>query len=207
VLADVIQKMDGTVHTINPAMGAAGDLQRFQISLRQMAAIAENEVRKPGRKLLIWVGPGWPMLDSRSFTMSPRQQSTYFDTIVNLSTWLREAHIAVYSVSAPWPGMGGAADRQFLYQDFLKGVYSLREADTGNLALKVLAVQSGGRILGPDNELAGQIANCVADASTFYTVSFNPPPAEHPNEYHDLKLVIDKSGPSVRTSTRYYNQP
>jgi len=42
----------------------------------------------PGRKLLIWVGPGWPMLNSNSFSFSDKDQLQYFDTIVELANKL-----------------------------------------------------------------------------------------------------------------------
>ena len=35
-----------------------GYLERFQVSVKQLTEIAVNEATKPGRKLLIWVGPG-----------------------------------------------------------------------------------------------------------------------------------------------------
>jgi VWFA-related protein len=206
-LVSVLDSIKGMVSSISPAMGSDGALQRFQMSLRQMATIAENEAGKPGRKLLIWVGPGWPMLDSNSFTFSDKDQSHYFDAIVELSNKLREARIAVYSVSEPAPGLGAGPDRRFMYKDFLKGVQSLRQADTGNLALKVLAIESGGRILGPDNDLAGQIDACIADANAFYTLSFNPPAAEHADEYHDLKVQLGQAGLTARTNSGYYNHP
>jgi VWFA-related protein len=206
-LATVVDQIKGSVHAINAAMGAAGDVERFQLSVRQITAIAENEARRPGRKLLIWVGPGWPMLDRRSIVYSEKEQQRYFDGIVELSTRLREARMAVYSVSAAGPGLGAGADRTFLYQDFLRGVKSPRQADTGNLALKVLVSESGGRILGPDNELAAQIDSCIAEANAFYTLSFDPPRPEHADEYHDLKVQVAQPALTVRTNTGYYNQP
>jgi VWFA-related protein len=205
-LVTVLDQIKGGIHTINAAMGAEGDLQRFQLSLRQMATIAENEARKPGRKLLIWVGPGWPMLDSANYVFSPKDQRRYFDAIVEFSTRMREARMVVYSVASS-DSATGAEMHIFLYQDFLQGVKSPRQADSGNLALKVLALQSGGRVLGPDNDLAGQIDNCIVDANAFYTLSFDPPPAEHADEYHDLKVLARQPGLTVRTSTGYYNQP
>jgi VWFA-related protein len=205
-LLTVLDQIKGSVHGITSAMGAEGDLQRFQLSLRQMAAVAENEARRPGRKLLIWVGPGWPMLNSPNFSFSDKDQRRYFDAIVELSTLVREARMALYSV-APANSVMGAGTRDLLYKDFLKGVTSARKADTGNLALKVLALQSGGRILGPDNDIAGQIDSCISDANAFYTLTFNPPPAEHADEYHDLKVTASQPGLTVRTNSGYYNQP
>jgi hypothetical protein len=75
------------------------------------------------------------------------------------------------------------------------------------LSVKVLAIQSGGRVLGLDNGLKSQIDICVQDAAAFYTLSFDPPHAGKPNEYHDLKVQIDKPGLTAHTSTGYYNEP
>jgi VWFA-related protein len=205
-LLTVLDQIKGSLHGITTAMGAEGDLERFQLSLRQMAAIAENEALRPGRKLLIWVGPGWPMLDSPKFSFSDKDQRRYFDAIVELSTKMREARMVLYSVS-PANSIMGAGTREMLYRNFLKGVRSAKQADTGNLALRVLAIQSGGRVLGPDNDIAAQIDNCIADANAFYTLSFNPPPTEHMDEYHELKVTVNQAGLTVRTNTGYYNQP
>jgi VWFA-related protein len=205
-LVTVVDQIKGSVHGINAAMGADGDLQRFQLSVRQMATIAENEATVPGRKLLIWVGPGWPMVEGDNFLFTDKDRRTYFDIIVELSAKLREARMSVYSV-APSESTTGNEIHTMRYRDYLKGVPSAKKADTGNLALKVLVLQSGGRILGPDNDVAGQINSCIADANSFYRVSFNPSPTEHANEYHDLKVQVSQPGLTTRTNTGYYNQP
>ena len=78
---------------------------------------------------------------------------------------------------------------------------------TGNLALKVLVTQTGGLILGPDNDVAAQIDRCVADANAFYRLSFDAVKATHADEFHDLKVVVNKPGATVRTNTGYYGEP
>ena len=205
-LIGVLNEIKGNIHSINAAEGSEGDLERFQLSVRQLTTIAANEAQKPGRKLLIWVGPGWPMLNSANFRFSERDQMRYFDSIVEISTKLREGRVVVDS-AAPAASTMDSGLRTTLYQGFLKGVRTARQADSGNLALKVVATQSGGLVLGPDNDLAGQIDRCVAEANAFYTLSFDPPKASAPNEYHDLKVVVDQSGVTVRTRTGYYGQP
>ena len=125
-----------------------------------------------------------------------------FDRIVELSTAMREARLAVYSIS-----LGQANMDTFLYQGFLKGVKTPDKANPQALGLKVLAVQSGGRVLGPDNNIAAQIVNCIRDSTAFYTLSFDPPRADRANEYHDLKVQVEKPGLTARTNTGYYNQP
>ena len=66
--------------------------------------------------------------------------------------------------------------------------------------------QTGGRILGPDNDLAGQINQCIADANAFYRLSFDPPRADHADEYHDLQVQVNQPGMMVRTNSGYYNR-
>jgi VWFA-related protein len=204
-LVRVLDQIQGGIRAIDSAQGGEGLIERFQLSVRELAYIAQNMTNRPGRKLLIWVGPGWPMLDSAHFVSTQKDRRRYFDSIVALSHDLRAARIVLDSVSPADPASSGAYD--FTYRSFLKGVTSLNRADSGNLSLKVLATQSGGLVLGPDNDLVGQIDSCIAGAGAFYRISFNPPRAAHADEYHELKLEIDKPGLTARTSSGYYNQP
>lgn len=200
-VAAALNQVDGQLRTIDRAQGAWGDLDRVLLSVRNLDSIAQTEENNPGLKILIWVGPGWPMLDSSRFqSSSSKGQEQLFDSIVELSSSLREAHIALYSISAGQSGSG-----TFLYEDFLKGVKSAQKASPSNLGLKVLAVQSGGRVLPPSNDLASEIDSCIQDANAFYTISFDPSRADKKNEYHDLKVVVDKPGLKALTNTGYYN--
>jgi len=205
-LAGVVHELHGNISTINSAMGANGMLERFQRSVHQLANIAENEANRPGRKLLIWVGPGWPMLDRPLEGDPARNQRSSFASIVELSNRLREARIVLDSV-APGDSSMGSGRLATLYQAFLKPVLNEKQAATGDLALKVLVTQTGGLILGPDNDLAGQIDRCVADANAFYRLSFDGVKAAHVDEFHDLKVVVNKPGTTVRTNTGYYAEP
>ena len=177
----------------------------MQLSVRQMAGIAENEARKPGRKLLIWLGPGWPLLTRPDVGYySQKVQDEYFATIVELSRSLREAQIAVYSVG---PTLIDTVTKIFEYQAYVKGVKNANDVATPNLALGVLAEQTGGKVMVPDNDMAGQIAQCVAEANAYYRIGFDPPAAGHADEFHELKLVPDRPGLKVRTTMGYYDEP
>jgi VWFA-related protein len=182
--------------------GLYGAIERFQLSIRWLSSIAREVGTRPGRKLLIWVGPGWPMLDRSNIDTSNKDDVQFFRAIVEFSTTLREGNTTMYSVSS-----GESAVGAFLYQDFLKGVKTPEKANPSDLGLRVIAVQSGGRVIPPDNDLTSQLNKCVQDGSTFYMISFDPPPADKPNEYHDLKVQVDRGGLTARTNTGYYNQP
>jgi VWFA-related protein len=201
-LASQLSQVDSKLRTITRAQGNWGDIERFSFSLEMFGNILEDQDAKPGRKLLIWVGAGWPMLNGRAIEFNAEAQQRYFDAIAQLSTRFRESQVVLYSVSP-----GNLDPLASSYKEFLKGVVSVKKANPSDLALKVLATQSGGRILGPNSDLVGQINSCVSDGSTYYAISFDPPRADRANEYHDLRVQIDQPGVTATTNTGYYNQP
>ncbi len=201
-IAAVVDQMKGHVSSINAAMGGDGWVERFQRSTRAIDEIAQNKQKTSGRKLLIWVGPGWPMLarPSEGYTDTDRHRN--FDGIVELSTALRQSHLTVFSVAPT----GASGVNPILYRQFLNPVKTYRDAESGNLGLKVLVTQTGGMFYGPDNDLVSQINKCVENADDFYRITFDPPAADH-DGYHELKVIVDRPGAVVRTATGYYNQP
>jgi VWFA-related protein len=201
-LAAEVSQVDNQLRDINREGGVWGAIERYQFSVQTMMVIAGDEAKKPGRKLLIWTGPGWPLLDNLRLRSTYKDEQQDFRGLVQLSTGLREARVSVYSVSLGQPNLD-----TFLYRNFLQGVKTAAQVSPPRVGLKVLAVQSGGLVLGPDNDMTAQIDHCVQDASAFYTLSFDAPHAAHANEYHDLKVLVDKPGLTARTNTGYYNQP
>lgn len=201
-MATVLDQSNGTVRSRGSAAGVFGEEEQFQSSIETLMGIADNEARKPGRKMLIWIGSGWPMLESAHYVQSNESRASDFNAIVKLSQKLREARITVYSIFT----LNSAAGK-FLYQAYLKPVTEPRKADSGNLALQVLVTQTGGRVLDSSNDIAGQIKSCISDIGAYYTLTFAPPPAARANEYHDLKVEVTRPGLIARTSTGYYSQP
>jgi|HubBroStandDraft_5_1064220.scaffolds.fasta_scaffold23129_3 VWFA-related protein len=201
-LAAHLEATEGRVRAENRVYGDFGRIERFQYSLKMISAIVERLQTEPGRKLLIWVGPGWPMLDEPGLDFSTQQQQKLFANIVGFSTLMRQARVDLYSISLGSPDRG-----TYLYESYVKGVKKVTQAQAPNLGLKVLAVQSGGLALAPSNNLAAAIDTCIQDAGTYYSLSFEPPPAGGPNEYHDLKVRVDQPGLTARTNTGYYAQP
>jgi VWFA-related protein len=170
-------------------------------ALKALGQIATEERRRPGRKLLLWVGPGWGM-GSGAYADAAQGSTSTFDVVWWFSALLREAHLVLYSFT-----VGETDPRGGLYKDYLDGVSVPKKASFMNLYRKVLAVQSGGRVMDDSLDLVRQIESCVRDAGSFYRISFNPFSADHPNEYHDLKVVVDRPGLVAHSNTGYYDQP
>ena len=218
--------------TRNGAIGGQGDEDRFQSSLRALSSIAGNEATVQGRKLLIWIGPGWPALTRAGYDSSVLSKKRDFSVIMNLTNQLRKSRMSIYNVmlkrsegaalsgpnfttltpmsSAEAPGAQrggpspairrGASD----WRGYLKGVRSFHDAESGNLALQVLAVQSGGTVSNPGNDIAEQITRCVQDLTAFYTLSILPAQARHQEEYHELRIELTEPHFTARTTAGFY---
>ena len=179
---------------------------RWVRSLRAVYSIAIERRGAPARKLLLWMGFGWlPVHGPESY------KDAAFPWLVELSTRIREARMVISEVTARTEPT--ASDFKDAYKDYLAGVRTPSELEErgfgsySHFALPVLAIQSGGLVLDELSEISRTIEHCVEDARVFYTMSFDPPYAAQPDEYHDLKVQIEAPGLSARTTTGYYDQP
>jgi len=177
---------------------AVSSFYRNETSLAALGAMTLEERRRPGRKLMVWLSGGWPVLQGSDIDS--------FDWVTEFSTRLREARISLSSVTCwPYPVRG------FPYQFFMQGTRPARRVNTDyliqSMALEVLATQSGGRVVEPEADMAAQIKGLVEQANAFYTLSFDPPRTDQVDEYHDLKVQVSKPGLEARTNNGYYDQP
>lgn len=202
-LAEMVEKNESSLRTITRSQGFYGAADRLNLSLKTIGMLMEAEAKVPGKKLLLWVSPGWPLLSGPGVDLSKKNQEYLFNGIVQLSTGLREADITLYSVD-PLGTADAGGSRTFYYKEFVKGVKAEKNTQAGNLALQVLAYQSGGRVLNSNNDIADEIASCVTDANAYYVLSFDSPPPDGPVQYHDLEVKIGKAGLTARTRTGYY---
>ena len=196
VIADLNQKQLGL-----RSIGEYG-FDRIQLSHYALRHFADSEATRPGRKLLVWISPGWPFLVG----FPERERQELFNSIVAVSDGLRRARITLYNID-PLGIEDAVSVRTSDYKRYLGAAKTAGQAEYANLALQVLAYQSGGLVLNSSNDLESEIATCVADANTFYVLSFDGLPGDGPNEYHALDIKLDKPGLTARTRSGYYAQP
>ena len=192
-LADEIARGIWQTPAFHGAQTAKETAQLFDVpavaSMTSLGSIVLEERRKPGRKLLFWLSPGWPSAGSGN---------AFYD-VTEFSTRLREARVTLWS----WP----YPDWDFTYKNFLAPVKSAHKVRYEDLLLNVLATQSGGGVLETRSDVAEMISKCVEEASVFYSLTFDPPPTNEVDDYRDLKVVLGKPQLTARTSTGYYNEP
>jgi VWFA-related protein len=187
--------------------GLGCPIQRFQISVSALARFAQEQVNVPGRVILIWMGPGWPLLAGPGFKPDTTAiKQNFFDNRMEISTALRQAQITLDAVSFADP-IALARFRSAGGNALFDGVSTEDQVTAGSLSLQALAYESGGRILMEGKDVASDIARCVADAESYYVLWFDSVSATKPGEYHSLQIKVNSPGVTVHTNADYYAQP
>jgi len=164
---------------------------RNKFSQRALGSIAIQQRDVPGHKVVVWIGPGWPVNGGQ----------TAFNDATEFSTRLREARITLDNVNV-WldPVL-------FSYHDYLAAPRAQKDMQPANLSLQVIAAHTGGLVLDSSNNLKRAIDQCVEDLRTFYTLTFNPPRTNSVDEYHELHVQAARPAIVVRAPIGYYNEP
>ncbi len=155
---------------------------REVVSPRALGTIAIDQRGIPGRKVLVWFGV------PESVTANI---SCGYNEVAELSTRLREARITVNVVSMLPNIEWNPSDRGSL--------------GAAELAMSTIATQTGGLVF--DSLREDSVDRCAAEARAFYSLTFDPPRTEHPNEYNNLAVALSRPGLGARTVAGYYNQP
>ena len=206
VLAADLKKLQTPVHMIGSAEGENGAMRRFALSVKILMQFTSYQAGLPGRAIVIWIGPGWPLLAGSEFTGTQKDRNAYWGAIVDLTNNLRRSRLTLNQISPPSLSRGTAQSRDY-YRIYLSGITDPANARSGNLSLPVLALQSGGQVLDDGSSISGQIASCIADADNSYQLAFDAAPATKIDEYHAITVTVAGPGNSVRTTAAYYAQP
>jgi VWFA-related protein len=194
------------LRTIRRDAGFYGALERNRISLQGLHDLIGREASRPGRKIIIWVSPGWPLLSGGDVQIDTKGHQQAFADIVSFSTQFLQDRITLYGIDPLGTADSGEL-RNFYWKSFVRGISKPNQAQMGNLALEVLATQSGGLALSANNDITALLQRCISDLGAYYELSFNSPLGEQPNEYHNLEIDISKPGLTARTRQGYYSQP
>jgi VWFA-related protein len=205
-LLATLNREGGQLRDIGRAAGFWGAAEREETAVNSLSFVARAMEKMPGRKLLIWLGPGWPIFDNPAITYSDSQLHSIFSEVVRLSNELTQAQVTLYDVD-PLGSWDAGQFRTFIWQGFTKPLQRWDKSLPANLALQVLAVQSGGIVLNSSNDVAGEVNTCAQDGAAWYTISFVPHRAEKPDTWRFVNVKLDKPGLRVRTRLGYYAEP
>jgi VWFA-related protein len=194
------KKPNISVHT-DPFMNGKPINFNVTASLEVLGSIAIEERRRPGRKLLFWLGPGWRI--DRPIKGELIQRS------IELCIRMREARIAIWQATE-WPSSDD--QRNPLPTQDIADTISPEDmesgtSDTRSLTLPAMAIESGGGVLNATDNLFTLIAKRIEEASCFYSLTFDAPRTLQVDEYHDVEVEVGKPYTTVRTRAGYFDEP
>lgn len=204
-LSSALDGQDVGLRTITRSAGFYGAADRLGLSTNAMRQLAATLAAHPGRNVVLWASSGWPLLSGPEVQLDVKQEDQIFADVVNFSNLLRAARMTLYAINPL--GSGESVFRGTYYEQFVKGVSKPNQVVPGNLALQVLALQSGGEVLDFNNDMSALLQKCVADSAPYYEITFAAQAAERPNEYHQIEIKLAKPGLTARTRRGYYAQP
>ena len=175
-------------------------LSRRQDALRAVGFIAAEQRRNRGRKVMLWIGPGCDT-GTGIFPASSKSGQKTFTLIYWLRMLFREARFSIDELSIDQANSCAPE-----YKEYLSGPRTVHEADMRFLYKKLLAIQSGGRVMDYSSSLATEMNRSVRSALSYYTLSYDPPVALQDHEYHSLTVRVARAGLQARTETDYFDE-
>jgi hypothetical protein len=203
-LADDLNKAGTTVHTV--PFTIEHDPDRLTMSLNALQLIIQAEAKRPGRTILIWIGERWPMLESSFYQFTKRNFQGQFDQVVTASNGLRESRITLYSIYPIDSGIDRRAACPALPQLLERSAFC--ESGPTWRSRVARARHSQRRACTGYSRRSGRSdSQRIAEAQSYYTLTFDPATAKHVDEYHELVVRVDKPELKARTSAGYYAEP
>ena len=203
--------------------------QRVNYTLDAFQTLTRTVAGYPGRKNLIWLSGAFPIRlepDSNFTDHEWQTASDYTKSIVNVSTQVAAARIAVYPVDvrgimtrgmdistgnaegASFSQPGAMALNNPSSPDPAGGLLNTQSQQNSNEfdAMRDIADQTGGHAFVNGNDLNAAIARSLDNGSTYYTVAYTPEKDEKMT-YHRIEVKLGQ--PDVRLSYRkgYYTEP
>ena len=191
--------------------GAQGGADRLVTSLMALGEIALANAEQKGRKNVIWIGNGIPILSGAYIS---REDRTKFDNWVhNTANWLEETQTTVYTVDPRGVEVSPAtiATGGYLTEGAIPSAIVGPDLTSSELVFEAIAPESGGAILRHRNDIDGAIAAAVNDGGSYYTLSYYPTDRNWDGKFRRIQVKVDGAemagGLVVRTQSGYYAYP
>jgi VWFA-related protein len=184
------------------ATGTLTVLSRLKTYLATLSEVAIANAAYPGRKNLIWIGPGLPALNSINVDLRDRDKIDA--AIRSTSRLLLSSRLAVYTVDpqgiivTPTNVVGVHGGRDGGQSVVSSGV----DPAVGELSFEQLALETGGRIM-RRNDVDTEIGESTDDGATYYTLSYYPSNNDWNGKYRRIKVQLREKELKARTRDGY----
>lgn len=183
--------------------------ERLDLSINALEQIAEYTARIPGRKNLIWVGQGFPSLDTDALATQDVKALT--DMMRHITDTLLDARVTMFAVDPSSNAVGNTDivdENQAEFAQFVgdsAGAGHLMDPFNSQLDFDRLGPVTGGRVLRGMNDVDHQIAASIELGTQFYSIGYTPGnPSEESTAFRHIVVKCLRPGTTVMTRDGYY---
>ncbi len=211
VLHDYTQTRDellASVHAYTPrypmqlmrnGSGNTG-IEMFEETLGALTQIAESSRGTPGRKNLLWVGTGYPSIDTT--TLAFDDEDKLMALIRRVTDQMMASRVCLFLIDPAGEQTtvqdSGVADGDGGFTATLSSEVGPFE---GKLDFASIASTTGGKIFANRNDVDTVIGEGIRDSNAYYTLTYVPPDAGvQDGKYRQIHVVL--KDPSLRAVAR-----
>jgi VWFA-related protein len=154
---------------------------RVKETVRTVNLVAGHLLHVPGRKSLIWLTSGFPMLLQGRGRGGPAV-ALFFQDVEKSLARLNAADVAIYSIDASGLRMGP----NFLFE-----------------TLQEISTRTGGTAFFDRNDLDEGVRQALEDAAASYTLGFHTPDDARRGGLHAIEVRVDRRGVKLRYRETY----
>ena len=176
---------------------SGGSMDCTASALPVLTAVARHLASLPGRKSLVWVTAGFPLV-----RFGTGGSSNCSGQLVETVRAFSDANVAIYSVDAPglqtafadvmaMPPRGLDLARTYNF-DFAKSVSQTHtlQIHANQSTMLELSNSTGGRAFLNANDIAGAIRAAVDDPRGSYRLGYYPQGLSHDGKYHEIQVRL-----------------
>ncbi|MES2391262.1 MAG: VWA domain-containing protein [Acidobacteriota bacterium] len=179
-------------------------------TLSALMQVATSVQGYPGRKNVIWMGPGYSRTLEVSRGLRGQPHSSAGAVVRLVTNRMLVAHITLYTIDPAGPyrphsvgGPGGPGMDQAATGGEEGDVYT---APGRNATFHTFARSTGGTVITGRNDLDAQITKSEQQGSRYYTLAYTPAfnAGAKPEAFRKIQVMVDVPGVSVTTRNGYF---
>jgi VWFA-related protein len=214
-LNDKVLKLEEFIKDAKQAIEGPMVANRVMKTISVLEAIANSLARFQGRKNLIWVSAGFPLLwggETVGPTLGAITAGGNFTRQTDeVTRVLGNANITVYSVDArgligalPRAGEQRSASSPGLERSRTSRTQPYADSTSGTNSLNVLAQNTGGRAFFNRNDVDRAIRDAVEDSHVSYTLGYYPMHGKWDGKFRAIKVKVNRPGMEIRARNGYF---
>jgi len=186
--------------------GDYGALERMAQTLGILGQIADASKGTPGRKNVVWLGSGYPMVDTTQF--DPDDQAKMLTVIKTATQRMLASRVTLYVVDP------GGVQGQTQEDTSVDGTSPTGTSGnglgplSGKLEFSNFAAETGGEVFAERNDLDIAVDQGLRDASSYYTLTYTP--TSNRNDaaaYRKIRVVMKDKSLHAITRAGYFPGP